>query len=152
MKVQDFLKQSGKPFKSMHHREVFTAQEVAAESHVRGDEMVKVVLVRGDGEYVVAALPATYRLDLDRLRELLGCRQVDLADEGDMRQLFDDADVGAMPPLGNLYGLRTVVDRHLAEDEEIVFQAGTHEDVIRMKYADFAEVVGPEVGDFAEHV
>ena len=77
---------------------------------------------------------------------------MELASEEEFAELFPDCEVGAMPPLGNLYGLPVYVASTLAEDEEIVFNAGTHTDVIRMKYSDFARLVSPEVGEFSVHV
>jgi Ala-tRNA(Pro) deacylase len=75
-------------------------------------------------------------------------RHVRLATEEELRRLFPDCEVGAMPPLGTLYGLPVYVDRSLTDDEQIVFEAGTHSDAIRMRYWDFAALVFPVVAEF----
>ena len=100
----------------------------------------------------MCVLPASYKLDMEKVASTLGAKKVRLADEEEMAKLFGDAEVGAEPPFGNCYGLDTLVDDHLAEREEIVFQAGTHRNAIRMKYADYAELVSPRVVDLAVHL
>ena len=69
--------------------------------------------------------------------------------EQEFKSLFADCAIGAMPPLGNLYGLPTYVDRHLAEQDYIVFEAGTHTDAIKMSYRDYEKIVKPKVKDLA---
>ena len=71
--------------------------------------------------------------------------EVELASENEFKGRFPDCEVGAMPPFGNLFEMRTLVQESLTEDEEIAFSAGSHTELIRMAYADFAELVRPEV-------
>ncbi|MFW6132324.1 MAG: aminoacyl-tRNA deacylase [Planctomycetota bacterium] len=152
MKIQDYLSQQGVAFKVHEHPPAYTAQEVAAEEHVSGDLLAKAVVVRGEKGYVVCVLPASYKLDLKRAAEALGEKEVRLADESELAELFPDAEVGAEPPVGKLYDLPTLVERQLTADDEIVFQAGTHRQTIRMKYADYEKVADPQVADIAVHL
>jgi Ala-tRNA(Pro) deacylase len=152
MKIQDYLSKPGVKFELHEHAPAYTAQELAAEEHVSGDMFAKAVVVRAGNGYAICALPASFKLDLKKAAQALECDRVRLADETEMSSLFPDVEVGAEPPLGKLYDLPTVMDSHLAEDEEIVFQAGTHRHSIRMKYADYAAVAEPTVADIAVHV
>jgi Ala-tRNA(Pro) deacylase len=152
MKVEDYLKEKGVAFEVHQHRPVYTAQEVAAEEHVSGDEMAKPVVVHANGNYVMCVLPASYKLDMERVAAVLKAKKVRLADEGELAKLFPDAEVGAGPPIGSLYNLPTLVDEHLAKTEQIVFQAGTHREAIRMKYRDWERLAGPTVADLAVHL
>jgi len=152
MDIASYLKKQKVKFKRMKHEERYTSQEIAAAQHVPGREMVKAVLVKADKAFALAVLPAIYKVNFKQLAKVLGVKKVKLADEKDMAALFPDVEVGAEPPFGNLYELQTVVDEHLAEDEDIVFQAGTHKDTIRMKYADYERLVQPTVGQFGEHI
>jgi Ala-tRNA(Pro) deacylase len=152
MNVQDYLKKNKVNFEVHEHPPAYTAQEVAAEEHVSGNMLAKSVLVRGGDGYAVCALPASYKLDLKKVAKALGAKSAKLADEKAMAKVFPDVEVGAEPPFGNLYDLPTLVDEHLAEDDEIVFQAGTHRHAIRMKYADYARLVEPTVADLAVHL
>ena len=149
MKIDEFLTNQGVTFERLHHRPAYTANRVAEALHVSGQEMAKTVLLRGGQGYMLAVLPATCRVDLDRLRQEMGDEQVGLATEGEMGQLFPDCERGAMPPFGSLYHLPTVVDESLAADEQIVFEGQTHEDAIRMSYKDSAAVEHPRTGHFA---
>ncbi|MEE9201117.1 MAG: YbaK/EbsC family protein [Candidatus Brocadiales bacterium] len=151
-KLKEYLDGNKVPYNVSMHQEVYTAQEVAAAVHVKGKELVKVVIIKTKDKYVMAVLPADHKVDVERMRTLLNDAEARLATEGEFKSLFQDCDVGAMPPFGNLYDVGVYVDKSLAEDEDIVFQAGSHVETIRMKYADFERLVGPEVLEFGKHL
>ncbi|HXG35427.1 MAG TPA: YbaK/EbsC family protein [Dehalococcoidia bacterium] len=148
-RLEAYLRQNKVAFESRRHPEAFTAQEVAANEHIPGKLLAKVVMVYLEGRMAMLVLPAPYRVDLAKVSEELGGQEVRLAREDEFAGLFEDCEVGAMPPFGNLYNLPIYVDRLLIEDETIVFQAGTHRDVIFMKYADYERLVKPTVLDLA---
>lgn len=152
MKIEAYLSEQGVAYEKREHLPAYTAQEVAAEEHVSGNMLAKSVLVAGDGKYALCVLPASYKLDMNKVAREMKVRAVRLADETEMARLFPDAEVGAEPPFGNLYELPTLVDRHLAEDEVIVFQAGTHREALRISYVDFARLTKPTVADLAIHL
>ena len=147
-KLIEFLNQHKVPYQILHHPEAFTAQELAAIEHVKGKQHAKVVMVKTDGAPMMAVLPADHRVDLEKFDRLTGKPTV-LATEAEFKTLFPDCAVGTMPPFGSLYGLETYVDRSLAENETIVFEAGTHSDAVKMRYGDFARVANPKLADFA---
>ena len=151
-KLKEYLDKSEAPYKVSTHQEVYTAQEVAATLHVPGKDIVKVVIVKAEGKFIMAVLPADHKVNVDKLRTVLRDPEARLATEGEFKGLFPDCDVGAMPPFGNLYDVGVYVDKSLAEDEEIVFQAGSHVETVKMKYRDFDRLVGPEVIDFGKHL
>ena len=130
------------------HPTAFRAAEIAQTLHTPEKEMAKVVIVKVDDRFVMTVLPASWNVDLRRLREVFPAHHLRLACESEIAGLFPDCEVGAMPPFGTLYGLPVYVDRSLADDEEIVFQAGTHSDAIRMRYTDFSALVFPVVAEF----
>jgi len=147
-KLIEFLNQNKVPYQILHHPEAFTAQELAAIEHVKGKQHAKVVMVKTDGAPMMAVLPADHRVDLEKFDRLTG-KPTALATETEFKTLFPDCAVGTMPPFGSLYGLETYVDRSLAENETIVFEAGTHSDAVKMRYGDFARVANPKLADFA---
>ena len=151
MKVEEFLRSRKIPYTKRHHPEAFTAQEVAAVSHVPGKRMLKAVVVRVADAYAIAVCPASSRIDIDALSELAG-KPVRLANEGEMETVFKDAELGAEAPIGGLYGLSTYADASLSENAEVVFQAGSHTDVIELSYADFVRAAMPVTGRFAQHL
>lgn len=148
--IHTFLGDAHVPYTVLPHRPAFTAQEEAAALHVRGRDWAKVVVCIADGVPIQAVLPAPLAVNLDRLREASGASTVRFAFEHELRALYPDCELGAMPPFGPLYGQRVFVDAGLACEPEIVFNAGTHRDAIRMRYADFAATAKPIVGHFAE--
>ena len=151
-KLKDYLDESETEYKVSTHQEVYTAQEVAASLHVPGKDVVKVVIIKTGEKYIMVVLQADHKVDIDRVRTALNDPEARLATEGEFKNLFPDCDIGAMPPFGNLYDVGVYVDKSLAEDEDIIFQAGSHVETITMKCADFKRLVGPEVVDFGKHL
>ena len=149
MKLDELLADRDVPFERLHHRPAYAAQRVAQALHVPGREVAKAVLLRSDEGYVLAVLPATRRVDLGRVRHYLGDESADLASEAELERLFPDCERGAVPPFGSLYHLETLVDESLAEDDQIVFEASSHEEAIRMAYRDYEALEHPRQGRFA---
>lgn len=148
-KLKQFLDSNQVRYLSIQHSPAFTAQEIAASAHIPGREVAKTVMVKIDGSMAMAVLAATKKLDLELLERAAGARSATLASEREFASMFPDCEIGAMPPLGNLYGMRVFVDDQLAADEVIAFNAGTHSELIQMTYADFARLVQPTVGRLA---
>jgi Ala-tRNA(Pro) deacylase len=148
-KLREFLDREQVKYVAISHSPAYTAQEIAASAHVRGIEMAKTVMVTLDGKMAMAVVPASRKVGFDLLREAAHAENVQLASEQAFRDMFPGCDVGAMPPFGNLYDMDVYVSKLLAEDEEIVFNAGSHIELIRMSYADFERLVKPKVGRVA---
>jgi len=147
--LKEFLDANGVKYVTMTHSPAYTANEVAASAHVPGKEMAKTVIVRVDDHLAMAVLPASCMISFDQLRNAIGVAHVTLATEAEFRERFPECEVGAMPPFGNLYGLDVYVADELAEDTEIVFNAGSHTEAIRLAYADFDRLVKPLTMTFA---
>lgn len=144
--IAEFLRST--PYTVVTHRTAFTAQEEAAATHVRGRQWAKTVVCFADEEPILAVLPAHHQIDLEKLRKIAGAATIRMAMERELSALYPACETGAVPPLGRLFGQRVYVDRVIAEDDEVVFHAGTHVDAVRMKYSDLAAVSSPVVGDF----
>ena len=144
----DFLKENKVQYEILHHPEAFTAQRIAQAEHIKGRHQAKVVIVKSGDQHLMVVLPADHHIDLEKIEKAIG-KPVSLGKENDFKSLFADSVVGAMPPFGNLYGLPTYVDKHLAEQDYIVFEAGTHIDAIKMSYSDYEKIVKPKVEDLA---
>ncbi len=148
-RLEAYLREKRVPFEVRHHPRAITAQEVAASEHVPGKMLAKTVMVLADGKMVMLALPAPYRVDMEKAGAALGVGEVRLAQEEEFEGTFPDCEVGAMPPFGNLYDLPVYVEETLTEDEIIVFRAGTHTDTMSVRYADFERLVEPTVAELA---
>jgi len=147
-RLKSFLDENKVQYTLMSHSPAYTAQAAAATLHVPGKELAKTVVLRAGEEALLAVLPASFHVDLKKLGGVAG-KTVRLATEQEFGDLFPDCELGAMPPFGSLYNLSVFVDESLAADEEIVFNAGTHRDAIRMRYADFARLAKPTVTSLA---
>ncbi len=148
-KVREFLDLNEVEYVVISHSKAYTAQGIAAISHIPGKELAKTVIVKLDGALAMAVLPASYQVDLQALKKAVGVREAELATEREFKQAFLDCQTGAMPPFGNLYGIPVYVDETLAEDREIAFNAGSHYELIKMAYSDFERLVQPEVLSFS---
>ena len=147
-RIKNHLEENHVPYLPLTHPSSYTAQGAAAVMHVSGREVAKTVVVQAGNEYFLAVMPASYHVNVEKLASAIG-HPARLATEGEFSSLFPDCEIGVVPPLGELYGLRVFVDESLAADKEIVFNAGTHKDAIRMTYDDFVSLAKPTVCSFA---
>lgn len=149
--VEKLLADEGVEYEVIKHPTAYTAAEEAAVSHISGYDWAKtVIFFTGEDEPIMAVLPASYHVNSGLLEDLVGEGDLRLAEESDFSGLYPNCEPGAMPPLGNLYGQRVFVDERLAEDEEIVFNAGNHSEAVRLSYGDFERLTSPVVGAFGE--
>jgi Ala-tRNA(Pro) deacylase len=147
-RIKSHLEANKISYSPVSHPSSYTAQGAAAVMHVSGSEVAKTVVVQAAKEYCLIVMPASYHVKPAKLAHVLGCT-IRLASEEEFSSLFPDCELGAMPPLGELYGLRVYVDESLAVDKEIIFNAGTHRDAIRMNFEDFVSLARPTVCSFA---
>lgn len=151
MKLQDYLDDVGVAYRLSTHGSAYTSQDLAAREHVPGQQVIKPVVVEIDGRPFLCALPATHRVDLQRLREQFNAGDVALADEEKLSQIFPDCELGAEPPIGKLYGLPTVMDLALAQGDTVTFQAGNHTTAVTMSMRDYRRLAEPEIASFGQH-
>jgi Ala-tRNA(Pro) deacylase len=148
LQLIDCLNESKVGYEILHHPEAVTAQRIAQAEHVKGRHHAKVVMIKSGGERLMAVLPADHQIDLEKVGKVIG-KIASLDSEKEFKSLFPDCAIGAMPPFGNLYGLPTYVDKSLAAQDYIVFEAGTHSDAIKLRYRDYEKIVKPQVEDLA---
>ena len=149
MKLEAVLDQREIPYKKLWHRQAFTAQELAAEEHVSGHEVAKPVIVKGQRSFAMCVLAASNHVDLFRVAKVLNEDSVRLATEDEMQTLFPDCEVGAEPPVGALFGLKTVMDVGLKNKERLFIQSGTHTEAVRMRRDDWEQISRPIIGAIA---
>ena len=137
-------------YEVQHHRVAYTAQRVADELGEKGRHVAKVVVAWIDGKMAMLVLPAPAHVDDERLAAWLGAKEVTHAHEDEFQHLFPDCEVGAMPPFGNLYHLPVYLDRSLADEPYLVFQAGSHRETMRIAATDYVRLVSPTVGEFVQ--
>jgi Ala-tRNA(Pro) deacylase len=144
----DSLNTNKIPYEILPHTKAYTARMAAAAEAIPREHQAKVVMVSSVKGPAMIVLPADRKLDLRKLRRFIH-EPVSLQSEAEFAPIFPDCEKGAMPPFGNLYGMPTYVDQHLAEEDYIVFEAGTYTDAIRISYADYERAVRPLVADLA---
>lgn len=147
--IKEFLDQNNIKYLSIKHSKAYTAQEIAAIAHIDGKKIAKTVVLKVDGKVIFAVLPATYKIDFDLLREALGYENVRLANEQEFMDKCPGCEVGAMPPMGNLFNIETYVAASLVDEEEIAFNAGNHTELIKMNFTDFESLVKPKILRFS---
>ena len=148
-KLKEFLDSHGIKYVSTGHSPAYTAQEIAAAANIPRKCLAKTVVVKIADKLAMAVLPADCRVDFGLLKDVTGEDKIEVASEREFEDSFPDCDVGAMSPFGNLYGLEVYAAGSLAKNEEIVFNAGTHSEIIRLAYKDFANLAKPKVANFS---
>lgn len=149
-KLKEVLDQAKVSYEVYNHRTAFTAQETAQSLHNSGKRMAKVVILKTDGSFMRAVVPADRTVSLKKARAALGAIEVTAASEDEFASLFPGCDIGAMPPFGNLFGLRVYADSSLEAEEDIFFNAGNHRQTVRLGYADFKKLVHPVIVSLTE--
>ena len=144
-KLKEFLDGNNVEYVTISHSPAYTAQRIAELTHIPGKELAKTVIVKLDGSFAMAVLPASHKVDLDYLKRGVNADNVEVASENEFKDLFPDCEVGAMPPFGNLYDMEVFVAEKLTDDEEIAFNSGTHTELVKLSYKDFEKLVEPKV-------
>jgi Ala-tRNA(Pro) deacylase len=154
MNVLEFLDDHHTTYQVIDHPAVYSAQRMAEAVHVSGDIVAKsVVLKAGHGFcYFLVVVPATTRVDLDKIRATMGLDEIELASEHEVAAQCRDCEVGAMPPFGSQLGMETIIDESLTSSDEIVFEGNCHHQAIRMKYRDYYQLEHPLVVRVATHI
>jgi Ala-tRNA(Pro) deacylase len=151
-RLEQYFRENEVPFEVISHEEAYTMQEVAASLHIPGGQIAKVVIVKADGKMAMLVVSSPDRLDFAKVRALLDTKKVRLAKEEEFGDLFPDCEIGGMPPFGNLYGVPVFVDRILSNEADIIFRVGTLQEVMKITYADFAQLAQPIVGEFTMQI
>lgn len=149
-KLRKFLDKNNIKYSTIKHQKAFTAQEIAESAHYSSNKLAKSVVINLGDKYILAVIPGNKKIDLDALRHLVHSSSIRLANESEFKRLFSDCEVGAMSPFGNLYGIDVYVEDSLGKTPEIGFNAGTHSEMIKMKYNDFENLVHPHHGKFIQ--
>lgn len=149
--LQSYLRENGVEPHTVTHEKTPNSSRTAQASHISGDRLAKGVLLKDGGDYLLAVVPATHHIEMDRLSELTG-RQWRLAEEDEVADVFPDCAIGAVPPLGAPYGLETLVDVSLSEQPEAYFEGGDHATLLQVTAEEFARLTrDARHGDFSRH-
>lgn len=148
-RLREFLDEAKVSYEVYNHALAYTAQEIAAKQHFSGNDMAKVVMLETDDGLVMGVVRGNDKINLHQVCESLGARHARLATEDEFVSRFPECEIGAMPPFGNLFGLKVFVDPALAKDEYIYFNAGNHVQTVHLKYKDFERLVQPKIARLA---
>ena len=149
MKIETFLQDKGVGFEKHAHVVTYTSQGLANAEHVSGYMVAKPVVVRGGTDFAMCVLAAPKHVDLQRVAQALRTPDVRLATESEMAEIFPDCELGAEPPIGSLFGMKTLMDEQLLDDEYLVMQAGSHTESIKLRREDYQRICEPEVAPIA---
>lgn len=148
-KLKEYLDSNQIRYVTIKHSLAFTAQEIAASAHIKGKSIAKTVILKVDGKLTMFVLPGSFKVDIEKVKEVLNTENVRLADEMEFKDKFYECEIGAFPPFGNLYDIDIYCENALLNDENIAFNACTHTELFQMKLQDFLNLVKPKVLNFA---
>lgn len=135
------LDRRGVAFEVLTHAATGSASFTAEAAHVSGDRIAKAVVLTDDGGHLLAVLPASHHLRLSWIEQTLG-RKLAMANETDASRLFPDCEVGAIPPVGDAYGLDAIVDESFHDLDEVCFEGGDHRSLIKVSGEAFRRLMG----------
>lgn len=140
--VVNYLQTHQIPYTILPHRRTVSSRETAEAAHVSVEQMAKAVIFWDPVGYLMAVVPGDRHVGVDTLSSKVG-RKLMLADESRIAPVFGDCDLGAIPPIGPAYGMETIVDDSLVGLPDIYFEAGDHEDLIRVDGEQFLRMLNP---------
>ncbi len=152
IKLKKYLDDNQIKYLTITHSKAYTGQEVAAALHCPGKELAKAVIVKVDGQYIMAVLSASEKIQFDALKKNLAAKTAELASEEEFKGLFPDCEVGAMPIFGNIYDMPVYASEKILHDEDVYFNAGTHTEAIKLSVDDFKRIVKPKKAGFVTNV
>jgi Ala-tRNA(Pro) deacylase len=139
--VRSFIETQDIPFEIIAHKHTQSSKESAGAARVKGSQLAKAVIVKEGDDFMMAIVPSDYHVHLGKLQQLFD-REVGLATESELAQLFPDCEMGAIPPLGTAFKMITLVDRSLLNRPVIYFESGDHEHLIKVSGEEFAHLLG----------
>lgn len=145
LSIKEFLDDNNVNYSIISHTPAYTAPEIAANCHISGKFLAKVVIIKIDGKFAMVVEPAHKKVNLKSFQETTNGKKIELASEYEFKDRFPDCELGAMPPFGNLYDMDVYVDETLTKDKQIAFNAGNHSELIKMSYSDFEKLVHPNI-------
>ncbi len=134
--IQDFLESRKVAYEIIEHPHTDSSMRTAESAHIPGDQLAKPILLGDDNSYLLAIIPATHRLELDRLNQVMA-RSLEMIGEDEIAATFSDCETGAIPVVGEAYGVDTVLDASLSHESDVYFDSGDHEHLIHMRGDDF---------------
>jgi Ala-tRNA(Pro) deacylase len=147
MNLETMLQKRHVPFERHVHSTTFTSQGLADAEHVSGYMVAKPVIVKSRFGYAMCVVSACDHVDLDKVGTILRDKDVQLATESEMTTLFPECEIGAEPPVGALFGLKTIMDLRLRQDQRLMMQAGSHTEAMDMSREDWESLCQPIVAD-----
>lgn len=146
--LTSFLDEAGLDFDVLEHAHTERATDEAAALGVSPAEVAKTLVLMTPEGNVRAVLPASERIDLRKVGDLLGVggKRVHLATEDDLARDYADFELGAVPPFSGKSD-PVILDLRLSERDSVVFEAGSHERSVRLKAADLVRLTGAQVAD-----
>lgn len=152
MTLQQYLDNNGIRYDVMPHDYTRSSMNTAQSARVPGDQLAKSIILEDERGYLMAVLPATHHIEIGRLSHQLN-RKLGLATEGEIGKLFSDCDLGAIPPVGEAYGMEMIMEDSLSGCEDVYFEAGDHTDIVHVRGEDFKRLMRTAMhGQFSRHL
>ena len=151
--LKDCLENNHVPYTNTQHRLAYSARPTEKCTHIPGKEFTKTILLKVDGKMTMAVIPALRKLDINKLQKNLGADSVEMISENETRDRFPEYGKGTLPPIGSMYGMNVIAASALrTESDMISFNGGSQEDLVKLKYRDFEQLVQPKVIECSDPV
>jgi Ala-tRNA(Pro) deacylase len=152
MTLQDYLDRWGVEYDVVPHPHTSSSLATAEAAHIPGDQIAKCVMTEDYRGYLMVVVPASHEVEFSMLDDALD-RRLELATEAELADIFTDCELGAIPPLGEAYGIDVAIDNRLVACDDVYFEAGDHVDLIHLRGDDFRDLMaGAEHGQYSRHL
>ncbi|MBN9228554.1 MULTISPECIES: aminoacyl-tRNA deacylase [Legionella] len=144
LSIRKYMKDHDIAYETINHPKAYTASQCAQGAHIKRNNFAKSVIVKLDGKFVLVAIPANIRLNLEQLKKEAHAKRAEIAQEFEFQDRFKDCEIGALPIFGELYGMDVYLADSLAHKEWLVFNAGNHDQLLKIKCIDFLNLIHPK--------
>lgn len=148
-KIINYLEKNKIKYEAIAHKTVYTAYDLAQTLKIKLQEITKTLIIKTDKGYAIVVLPASMMLDLAKLKKLLQAKKIEIAKEQVMKKIFK-VKPGTVVPFGSLHKTPVVLEKSLARTKQIIANAGSYTDSIKIKVGDFLKLEQPVQGSFGK--
>ncbi len=135
-RLKHYIEDAGVPYDTVPHQRTSTSRQSAIAAHVPGSRMAKTVVVHHELGYALAVVPSTHRIELSTLQDIMD-KRLGLASEDEAGSLFEDCEIGAIPPIGAAYGVPVILDESFGDAPDVYFEGGDHKTLVHVSGRDF---------------
>lgn len=150
-KLKNYLDKNKINYEEIKHKTVYTVHDKAETMKKKLKEIAKTLALKADKKYILVVLPADARLDLAKLKNLLGVKKLEIIKETVLSKVFK-IKPGTHVPFGTYHKIPVFVDKALLKSRVVIASAGSYTDSVKIKTKDLLRTGGELLNSFSKKI